>query len=193
MKKIFGFLLVFSLFSQIASAQPGAKSILPSIDKSPLDQSYFPVDYPLLKLRDKATEPMRARVIYSRPQMKDREVFGKLVEYNKVWRLGANEATEIEFFTDVFINNEKIKKGRYTLYAIPNPDKWTFILNKDTDVWGSFRYNEKNDVVRLDVPVQVAPEKAEYFSLYFLPAESGCNLVASWDNVQAMLPISFSK
>ncbi len=193
MKKIFGLLLLFSLFSQIATAQSGTKSILPSVDKSPMDESYFPVDYPLLKPRDKATEPMRARVIYSRPQMNDRKVFGKLIEYNKMWRLGANEGTEIEFFTEVKINNEKIKKGRYTLYAIPNPDKWTFILSKDTDVWGSYQYNEKNDLVRVDVPVQIAPEKAEYFSLYFLPDVNGCNLVASWDNVQAMLPISFSK
>lgn len=193
MKTIFGFLVLFLMFSLTAPAQPGAKSLIPLIDNSPLDESYFPVDYPLLKLRDKATEPVRARVIYSRPQMKDREVFGKLIEYDKVWRLGANEGTEIEFFTDAIINNVKIKKARYTLYAIPNPDKWTFILSKDTDVWGSFRYNENNDLVRMDVPVQVAPDKAEYFSLYFIPEVNGCNLVASWDTVQAMLPISFSK
>src|SRR5678815_3407801 len=73
----------------------------PALDKSPMDMSYFPANYPVLKIQNKAVEPLMARVVYSRPQKNGRVVFGELVEYNKVWRLGANEATEIELYKDV--------------------------------------------------------------------------------------------
>src|SRR5215210_369583 len=128
-------------------------SKLPSLDKSPMDISYYPAGYALLKIQDKISEPLIMRLIYSRPQLNGRKVFGELQEYGQVWRLGANEATEIEFFKDVKINNKKIKKGRYTLYCIPTADKWTLIVNKETDTWGSFKYNETKDVARVDVPV----------------------------------------
>src|ERR1044071_8177189 len=73
----------------------------PAIDKSPMDVSYYPANYPVLKIQNKATEPLVARVMYSRPQKNGREVFGELVEYGKIWRCGANEATEIELYRDV--------------------------------------------------------------------------------------------
>ncbi len=92
---------------------------LPAIDKSPMDMAYYPVNYPVLKIQDKAAEPLAARVIYSRPQKEGRAIFGGLIEYGKVWRLGANEATEIELYRDVKIKDKKLAKGRYTLYAHP--------------------------------------------------------------------------
>ncbi len=179
--------LVLSLAISLASvAQPK----LPPVDKSPLDISYYPDNYPVLKIQDKMTEPLVARVIYSRPQKNDRKVFGELIEYGKLWRLGANEATEVEFYLPVKINNTKIKKGRYSLYAIPNNDKWTIILNKENDTWGSFRYDAKKDVLRMDVPVQMQSTIAESFSLLFEKAGSGFMLNALWDNVKISLPIS---
>ena len=104
-----------------------------------MDMSYYPTNYPVLKIQDKNTEPLTARVIYSRPKKEGRTIFGGLVEYGKVWRLGANEATEVEFYQKVNIGGKKIAKGRYTLYAIVNESSWTFIVNKETDTWGSFK------------------------------------------------------
>src|SRR5688572_1059241 len=98
---------------------------IPPVDKSPMDMAYFPADYPVLKTQNKATQPALVRVIYSRPQRDNRAIFGELIEYDKVWRLGANEATEIEFYKDVIIAGKKLAKGRYTIYAIPTPTKWT--------------------------------------------------------------------
>src|ERR1700742_462508 len=95
-----------------------------TLDNSPLDISYYPVDYPVLKIQDKVSEPLIARVVYSRPQKKGRKLFGELVTYGQVWRLGANEATEIEFFRDVKVNGKQLKKGRYTLYALVDTDSW---------------------------------------------------------------------
>ena len=95
-------------------------SRIPPMDKSPMDMSYYPANYPILKIQDKVTEPVAARVIYSRPQKNGRTVFGELIEFGSIWRLGANEATEMELFKDARIGANKVKKGRYTLYAIPN-------------------------------------------------------------------------
>jgi hypothetical protein len=163
---------------------------LPALDKSPMDMSYYPNNYPVLKIQDKATEPALARVIYSRPQKNGRIIFGDLVEYGKVWRLGANEATEIEFYKDVKIDGKKIAKGRYTLYAIPNEDNWTIILNKDVDTWGAFKYDSQKDVLRTTVPIQKLNEPVEALAITFEKAESGCDLVFAWDNVKTSLPIS---
>jgi hypothetical protein len=163
---------------------------LPPVDKSPMDMCYYPNNYPVLKIQDKATEPLVARVIYSRPQKNGRLIFGDLVEYGKVWRLGANEATEIEFFRNVKIGDKKVEKGRYTLYAIPAEEDWTIILNKDNDTWGAFKYDEQKDVLRTAVPVQKLNEGVEALAMTFEKSDSGCNLIIAWDNIKASLPIS---
>lgn len=160
------------------------------LDKSPMDMAYFPEDFPVLKIKDKITEPLIARVIYSRPQKADRTVFGDLVEYGKVWRLGANEATEVEFLKDVKIDGKKVPKGKYTLYAVVNPDQWTMIVNKETDTWGSFKYDEKKDLLRVTVPAVKLPQPVEAFTLYFEKTATGANLVMNWDDVKTALPIA---
>jgi len=162
---------------------------LPPVDKSPMDMSYYPNNYPVLKIQDKATEPVLVRVIYSRPQKNGRLIFGDLVEYGKVWRMGANEATEIEFYKNAKIDGKKVAKGRYTLYAIPTTDNWTIILNKDLDTWGAFKYDSLKDVLRVTVPIEKLNEAVEAMAITFEKADYGCNMVIAWDNVKAKLPI----
>lgn len=164
---------------------------VPAIDKSPMDMSTYPANYSLLKIQDKITEAIAARVIYSRPLKNDRVIFGDLLEYNKIWRFGANENTEIEFYKDVKIKNTKIKKGKYSIFAIPTETKWTIILNKDLNTWGSFKYETTKDVVRIDVPVQNSTEIAEAFYIYFSKATNGFNLNAGWDHLKIVMPISY--
>ena len=164
---------------------------LPPLDKSPMDMSYFPDNYPVLKIRDRVADNPVARVIYSRPQKAGRNIFGELVEYGTVWRMGANEATEIEFYQNVKIDGKKIQKGRYTLYAIVQQDKWTIILNKDTDTWGAFKYDAKKDVLRTDVSVEKTMDVNESLSMAFEKTMTGCNLVVAWDTIKVSLPISF--
>jgi hypothetical protein len=188
MKKLLFALSVFAVMN--AAWGQTASNKLPELDKSPMDMAYYPVNYPVLKIQEKASEPLVARVIYSRPQKGNRVIFGELVEYNKVWRLGANEATEIEFFRDVKIGGKKILKGKYTLYALVNPDQWTLILNKDTDTWGAFKYDETKDVVRVPLPVQKLSAVVEAFTLVFEKSATGMNMIAAWDNVQVSLPIA---
>lgn len=177
--------LIMSLDRVQAQSKPA------TMDKSPMDMCYFPVDYPVLKIQDKTPGPLVARAIYSRPQKNGRRLFGELVEYGKVWRLGANEATELEFFQDVKIDNKKVKKGRYTLYALVDTDKWTIILNKETDTWGAFRYDMAKDVIRTTVPVERQSEATEAFSMEFEKAKKGALLIINWDDVEVKLPITW--
>jgi hypothetical protein len=192
MKKIIialGFVIVtHSLMAQTSVSSVVVKA--PALDKSPMDMAYFPNNYPVLKIQDKISAPLIARVIYSRPQKSGRTVFGELVEFGKVWRLGANEATEIEFFKDVRIGNKKILKGKYTMYALVDTANWTVILNKETDVWGAFKYDEKKDIVRTTVPVTKLAEPAETFTMFFDKGANGIDLVIAWDDVKCVLPIS---
>lgn len=187
MKKAFSLLALFQLFFICLLAQSGS---LPPVDKSPMDMSYFPANYPVLKIQDKISESPVARVVYSRPQKAGRVIFGNIVKYGEVWRMGANEATEIEFFKNVHIGGKKINKGRYTLYAIPSETSWVIILNKDTDTWGAFKYNAKKDVIRTSVAVQKTDAVIESLVMAFDKTATGCTLVIGWDNVKVLLPIS---
>ncbi len=187
MKKTLFFFFTIMICTLASFAQNG---VTPAVDKSPMDMSYYPVNYPVLKVQDKATEPLTARVIYSRPRKEGRVIFGGLVEYGKLWRLGANEATEIEFFKPVRINGKRIHKGRYTLFAIAHENTWTIIVNSDTDTWGPFKYDSKKDVVRIDVPVEKTTESVEYFAMTFEKSATGINLLIAWDNVKVTMPVS---
>jgi hypothetical protein len=184
-------ILLLAVALVVSSTLIMAQNKLPPVDKSPMDMSYYPVGYPVLKIQDKITEPLVARVIFSRPQKNGRSIFGELLEYGKVWRLGANEASEIEFFQNVQVGNFKVKKGRYTLYCIPYPEKWTVILNKETDTWGSFKYDQAKDVLRIDLPVQTQLDVLESFVMAFEKAPTGANLVIAWDNLRVSLPFTY--
>lgn len=187
MKRLF---IVLLLGLNLAASAQTNSSTLPPLDVSPMDMSYFPANYPILKIQDKATDPLVMRIIYSRPQLNGRKIFGDLQEYGNVWRLGANEATEIEFFKDVKISDRKIKKGRYTLYAIPYPDRWTLIVNKETDTWGSFRYDSTKDVLRTTLPV-MKNDITQAMTIVFNKSSAGANMNILWEDVKVSLPITF--
>jgi hypothetical protein len=192
MKKISLMLMLFVGSAYFASAQtkPTSKAIAFSkVDASPLDVVYFPLN--TTKSKD-GVEPV-VRVLYSRPQKKGRDIFGVLEQFDKVWRFGANESTEIHFFKPVTIGDKKIKPGRYSLFAIPTKDKWTVIVNKQTDKWGAFSYKQDLDVARVDIPTTTPNKPVEAFSITFVENETGANLVMAWDNTQAELPIVFKK
>lgn len=177
-------------FSLIITSFLFAQQKPTELDKSPMDVSYWPSNYPILKLNGKVKSDPIARVLYSRPQKNNREIFDGIVKYGEMWRLGANEATEIEFLKTVKINNKHIAKGRYTIYCIPNADVWTIILNKDNFCWGNYSYSQKNDIIRIEIPVEKNSEVVEAFTTYFDENKSGANLIFLWDSIKAVLPIS---
>jgi hypothetical protein len=169
-----------------------AQTTIPPLDKSPMDMCYYPVDYPILKIQHKADAIPVARVIYGRPQKNDRSIFGDLVPYDVIWRVGANEATEIEFFREVKIDGRKLPKGRYTMYTVPSKDKWTIVFNKETDTWGAFAYDAKKDVLRTDVKVITRPDVIDVFTICFEGKEKNkTKLMIGWDNQEVHMPISW--
>jgi len=176
------------LLGNQSSAQMQSKSEFPALALSPMEMTYFPVGYPSANVRGNAGT-LVARVIYCRPQKKGRVIFGKLVPYGQVWRLGANEATELDLFTPVTIAGKKIAEGRYTLYAVPQTDKWTIVLSKQKDIWGAFGYKQTEDILRTDVPVEKLDQPLEAFTMVFEKSSTGANLVMAWDNVKTVLPI----
>lgn len=128
------------------------------------------------------------KVTYSQPSKKDRTIFGGVVKYDKVWRTGANAATIIELAQDVRIGSNRLAKGRYSLYTIPTPTDWTVIINRRTGQWG-LSYNEAADVMRLTVPTRTYTPPAELFFISFEPQPGGINLLLTWDETQAVVPI----
>ncbi len=187
MKTIVGFVLLFFCTGLQAQQKPT------ELDKSPMDMSYWPANYPLLKMSGKAKELPVARVIYGRPLKNGRTIFGGIVKYNELWRLGANEATEIELFSNVKIGSKALAKGRYTVYCIPAENKWTLIFNKDNYVWGSFTYDSKKDVLRAEADIDRNTETVEAFTIYFDETKTGANLVILWDDTKAILPIMLTE
>lgn len=184
--------LIFCLAAFFSGLLLQAQSTsLPQVDKSPMDMCYYPNGYPVQKIQDKITEPLVARVIYSRPQKSGRTIFGGLIKYGELWRMGANEATEIEFYKTVRLGGKKINRGRYTLYAIVNENSWTVIVNKETDTWGAFKYDAKKDVLRTEVSVQKTDAPVESLSMVFEKTATGSNLIVAWDAVKVAIPVNF--
>jgi hypothetical protein len=160
------------------------------IDQSPMDMLYYPLEYAKLKSQGKAEENPYVRVIYSRPHRHGRKIFGDLQKYGFPWRLGANEATEIEFFRSATINGNKINKGRYIIYCIPEKDKWTIAINSNIYTWG-LQFDQSKDVLRTEIPVEQVSDPTETFTMSFEGSGNETNLVMEWDDVKARLPIVF--
>ena len=160
-------------------------------DRSPIDMVYFPTDYPLLKMTGKTTTLPLMRIIYSRPQKQGRQIFGGLVQYDVPWRLGANESTEIEFFSPATVAGKTVKPGRYILYCIPQETKWTFVLNSNLYSWG-LGQNRQKDLMQFEVPVEKTSLAIEYFTIACeKKSDKSTALIFLWDDVKAKLPVSF--
>jgi len=151
------------------------------LDKSPMDAAAYPTDY---KVANKLI-----KVVYSRPQLKGRTL-AKLAPNGEVWRTGANEAAEITFYADMKLNGTAIKAGTYTMATIPGETEWTVIINSDLNTWGSYFYKEANDVARISVPVTMANNSLEAFSIAFEKGEMGVDMYLGWDKVRVAVPFS---
>ncbi len=160
------------------------------VDVSPMDMSYYPVDYPKLKMAKQITQPPIMRLIYSRPHLQGRKLFHGVLKYGENWRLGANEATEIEFFRDVTIQNKKIKAGRYGLYCVPGETSWQIVLNTNLDTWG-LQQDSTKDIQHFDIPITHGNSVLEFFTMLFAKTGKGAELIIAWDDVIGKLPIDF--
>ena len=129
---------------------------------------------------------------YSSPRAKGRKVFGGLVPYGEPWRTGANEATTFVSDANLTIGGKDIPAGNYTMFTVPNQDKWTLIVSKKTGEWG-IPYPEGEDFGRYDMSVSKTAAPVENFTISFHEMGTGCHMYLDWENTRATVEITEKK
>ena len=127
------------------------------------------------------------KITYGRPYKNGRDIFGGLIEYGKVWRTGADEATKITFDKDVVFGDKAVSAGTYALFTIPGKDTWTVIINKQADQWGAFKYDETQDLVRVTAAPIHTKKAVEQFTI----STKKHKLTMKWDQTSVSVPMSF--
>ncbi len=176
MKKLSLLSTIFFAFTILLSTNINAQKF-PGLDVSPLDLAAFP---------NRGSNKM-IKVFYSRPQLKGRTVGTDLAPYGKLWRTGANDATEIVFLTDMKLGTTTVEAGTYSLFTIPNEKEWTIIISSDTNNWATSGYKKSNEVARLNVPATRGDESIEAFSMVF---DSDGTMHLGWGNVRVAVPFT---
>jgi hypothetical protein len=130
------------------------------------------------------------KVIYGRPSVREREIFGSLVPYGEVWRTGANEATEITTTGDITFGDNLLPAGTYSLFTIPEEDTWTIILNEQLGQWGSYTYNHDRDVFRIQAESERMNEKTEMFTILLeSDNDKKGRMTFEWEHTRVVIPI----
>jgi len=127
---------------------------------------------------------------YSSPRTKGRKIYGGLVPFGEVWRAGANEATTFVTSADVVVGSKLVPAGSYTIFTVPNADKWTLIVNKKTGEWGIPYKYESDELVRVDMRVLKLRAPVEDFTIAYDKTEAGCTLRLDWETTRAWVDIS---
>ena len=170
------FLLASFLIVNIAAAQ---EVVPPPKEKpSPLAMTY--------KMLDDGTY---IKITYHSPRKRGRTIFGDLEPYGELWRLGANEATEITVTQDVMFGDEKLLAGTYTLFAHIDENNWDIIVNTDLNQWGDYSYDDSKNILRYRTQTQSIDEIYEAFTMSLEDAEGGTNLTIMWDQTKVIVPI----
>jgi hypothetical protein len=127
---------------------------------------------------------------YASPRAKGRKIYGELVPFGQVWRTGANEATTLVTPVDLTIGSTTFPAGSYTIFTVPNKDKWTLIISKKTGEWGTDYPGQANDLGRVDMKVSTLPSPVENFTISFEKAGNGANLNIDWETTRASVAVS---
>ena len=129
-------------------------------------------------------------VTYHRPGVKGREIWGKLVPYNQVWRAGANNATTFDFSQDVTIAGTKLKAGKYSFFVIPTENEWKVIFNSNADQWGAYSYDSTKNVLIFSATPEVIPHE-EWLSYSFSELDAySAKLSLRWEKLSLSFTIS---
>ncbi len=135
-------------------------------------------------------------VVYGRPYTKDpksgqpRKIWGELVPFGKVWRMGADEATLFTTKKDIKLGDKDIPAGSYSLYLMPTADGGQLIVNKQTGQWGT-KYDEKQDLARVDVKMEKAGKPTDQFTISIDKTEAGGGVLnLTWDNARYWVPFT---
>jgi hypothetical protein len=129
-------------------------------------------------------------VTYHRPGVKGRVIWGELVPYDQVWRTGANNATTIQFSTEVTIAGTKIAAGKYSLFTIPSREEWTVVINKNPETWGAYNYKQEEDVLRFSVKPESGDHQEWMIFTFENLSKNSVDLVLRWEKMKVSFNIS---
>jgi hypothetical protein len=130
------------------------------------------------------------KVVYHRPAVNGRTIWGQLVPYNEPWRAGANENTTVSFSSDVKVGGKPLKAGTYGLHMIPTAKEWTIAFSNMSSAWGSFTYDQKEDALRVTVTPRTEPNIEDRLSYGFDDvAETKATLVLRWEKLAVPITI----
>lgn len=166
------------------SQEGGAKTQAPDKSKRPSPAAHAEYQF---------ADGKTVVVDYSSPRAKGRKIFGGLVPFGQVWRAGANEATTFVTNTDLMIGETRVPAGSYTLFTVPQQDKWTLIINKKTGEWGVPYKGEATELARIDMKVSSLPASVEDFLIAFDKTGNNCTMRMDWETTRASVEIAESK
>ena len=131
-----------------------------------------------------------AKLTYSRPSARGRDIFSEIVPPGEHWRLGANTKTLLTLSSEVNFTSGALPAGTYSLSLFPNDGEWVLVINKDLEGWGIYEYVEKNDALRVSAPVEVGTMKTESLLLAWDNVQSNsADLIVSWGDRMARFPM----
>ena len=131
-----------------------------------------------------------AKVTYSRPSARGRDIFSEIVPPGEHWRLGANTKTLLTLSSEVNFEGGALPAGTYSLSLFPNDGEWVLVINKDLEGWGIYEYNEKNDALRVSAPVEFGSMKTESLLLAWDNIQTNsADLIVSWGDRMARFPM----
>ena len=139
---------------------------------------------------------LKVNVFYNSPSKKGRVIFAPdgLVPFGKIWRTGANEPTTFETSQDLLINGQKLKKGKYSVWTIPNEQTWTIIFNTNIPSWGvkfdGPSRQPETDALSVDVPVVIQEKEFENFTINVEKTGEGFELILIWDKTLVAVPFT---
>ncbi len=133
---------------------------------TPGKAQFYPAESPAATISQKVGFD-EISITYARPRVRERHIWGELVPYDSVWRTGADYPTQVTFPSDVEIEGQPLRAGKYAFYTIPGPDSWTIIFSRNTKLWGAFGYKTIDDALRVTVVPRTSREWTESFTLEF--------------------------
>lgn len=138
---------------------------------------------------------LKIELVYCQPSKRGRDIFGALVPYDKIWRTGANEATEFHSNQDLNFNGQTLAAGEYSVWTQPGSASWKVFINSTIPGWGvnetgAADRNPDTDVIVIDVPSQTVPNVTEIFTMNVEKADSVYNLILNWDKTKVAVPFS---
>lgn len=131
----------------------------------------------------------KVTIDYGRPQMKGREIFGKLVPYGQVWRTGADEATVLTTEGELMLGTLHVPAGTYSLFTVPSEKEWVLVVNKTAKQWGAFKYDAGTDLGRAKMSVKTLPGPVETFTIMLEPKGNSGTLRMQWATTEASVPV----